>query len=429
MLKLQLSVILTLLLMMASYANPWQFQGTRTNTTGNTFNIFSGGAESAWESPASMVFSPGKLNISGGAAAIFDYTGFRMEEPSLYRGVTNNPLRFPYMAYFTFNLSERLSLGFALNSAYSRRIRWQEENWAGRFLVKEMEIATRIIQPAIAYKISPQTSLGVGIIIAHSELFFNRALPLRDQNNEGSLDIWGNTVIWGINIGVHRIINEQLVMGISFKSAMTGIFEDASVAASVPASLMQFFPEINVVDVTFKTPSSLQFILGYQQSEKLVLLGNLGYILGTKQNPVFNFKHNTQFLQDFDFERTSNGLISAGIGAEYKPAAYLQFRGGSWFYSALTGSKLVAPDDPWLTGAALTGGISFIPAAGISIDLGIVFLNGFKREVEYSPANFGGRYLSRSYLPSAGLSFTFYQGYVSQSLHNHFHSVSSSGFL
>jgi long-chain fatty acid transport protein len=403
--RLIIHLIVFMLIALHTAANPYQFPGVKTNGMGGILNILAPDAEAVWANPAAMSAIPARMNISAGINTIFDYTGFQMQEPSLYTGFTNNPIRLPLFFYGSYQVNQKFNVGISYNSAFSQRIRWQEENWAGRFIVKEMDLASIVLQPAVSYRLTDKTTLGAGIMMLSSQLKFSRVLPFRDINSEGLMLISGRSVSWGFSMGIHSEISEMMTIGLDFRSAPRIHFTGARTDFSTPASVSEYFPE-NTTHVDLTIPATIEFMAARRVTKKLHLISKMGYIFRSDHSMSFDFEHNSRFLNDFEFEQSQRDQVYMAAAIEYTHADYVKIRGGSWFHGLLSGKEFVSPHYPWASRIAFTAGASLIPATGLSVDFSFMYLTGIGQETGYTPAGFSGTYRYNSFIPGIGLSYT-----------------------
>jgi long-chain fatty acid transport protein len=385
-----------------------EMNGVKTMGMGSTFSGLNGAPEVAWMNPAALSTINEKFSLNFGAFVSWNSTKFQLKEPSTYQAVTDNPLKYPYFLNVSFSANDRLTFGLNINKSFSYHINWQDENWAGRFIVQSIDISSIAMQPSVSFQINDFLSAGAGIILSTAEFSFTRGIPVRDQNREGSMNVNGNSKQMGFNLGLFSTISDRLNLGLSYRSAIPMNFNDGNPSFLHPNSLQNYFPVNNSVNVVFPGMGVIDFTGGWKKSDLIGFAWGIAYsTIEKNENITFDFAQNTVFLPDYAIIRNDIDDLKIRMGVEYQAAEFLLLRAGSWYLFRMGGNDFVAPDKPQTKRLAMTSGTTFIPFPGLSFNLGFVFITGSGKEVNYAPANFAGIYKSYSFISGVGISYVF----------------------
>lgn len=187
---------------------------------------------------------------------------------------TDNPVTTPVGLYLTKQHNDKLAWGLGLYTPYGNPVEWPTD-WAGSHLVNNISLAAIYIQPTIAYQVNDRFSVGFGPTYATGSVDFNRNLStsLADENGDRSnVTIEGSGVdAWGLNIGAMAKINDDVTVGVSYRSEITleARGEDADFE-NIPASLQTTFPD-GKFDADLVLPAELSLGVNYQANEKLTV--------------------------------------------------------------------------------------------------------------------------------------------------------------
>ncbi|TVQ19025.1 MAG: hypothetical protein EA361_01030 [Bacteroidetes bacterium] len=380
--------------------------GMQSSGMGSLYSGLSISPEAVWLNPAALSAMDSRYSLSMGLNFSQSFTKFQNSAPSIYQANSDNSVFLPYHIYFSASLNERISIGFAFNNPFASQIKWQEENWIGRFLVKESEYLVTVYQPTIAYAITDNLHIGAGLIIAKAGMRFKKAIPYRDSNREGSVEITDNALQYGVNAGIFLQPIEKVKIGLSFRSRLQFQFNNSNAQFNVPGSLQPFFPESVTAASNASTPALLDLTGSYQLAENTILNAGIAFVFKrTTGDNNFLFTENNTYLTNINTLHTERNGVILRLGTEYGFTDFLFFRAGMYYQSATADNDFFFPANPDLNRLAFTAGGSFLPAPGLSIGLSVVYSAGLEKSATYMPANFAGNYKSSSFIPGIGLSY------------------------
>ena len=134
------------------------------------------------------------------------------------------PMAFVPASYFVMPINDRLSWGVALFSGYGVTTDYPADFYDGTSAGKTSLVAINL-NPSVAYKVTEQLSLGVGInaVYASAELYRHygqNALPFYPaiKPSDKTINMEGDTWSWGWNIGAFYEVDDNNRFGIAYRS-------------------------------------------------------------------------------------------------------------------------------------------------------------------------------------------------------------------
>ncbi len=379
-------------------------QGTKQTGMGHLGTSFYLGASSAYFNPAMMGFSESKFNFEAGVSPLLAYAAYQNQETGRVER-TDNPLGTPFYFYGTYKINDELSAGLAVYTPFGSSVVWGDD-WSGRNLIQDISLQAIFFQPTVSYKISEKLNVGLGLIYATGAVEINRAIPAPIGENN-SVNLKGNTASYGYNFGIHYQATEKLTVGVTYRSEIEMELEGGDADFSVDPALRSNFPDTKF-DATLPLPSTTTLGIAYQASEKL-LLSVEGSLVGwsTYESLDFDFEDNTESLEDSENPRNYEDTIIVRAGAQYSVNDKLDARLGVYYDQSPVTDEYFNPETPSTDNLGITAGLSYSVSEKFTVDASFLYIYGMERESEYKPANFGGKYQSRSYIPGIGLNYKF----------------------
>lgn len=379
-------------------------QGTKQTGMGHLGTSFYLGASSAYFNPAMMGFSESKFNFEAGVSPLLAYAAYQNQETGRVER-TDNPLGTPFYFYGTYKINDELSAGLAVYTPFGSSVVWGDD-WSGKNLIQDISLQAIFFQPTVSYKLSEKLNVGLGLIYATGAVEINRAIPAPIGENN-SVNLKGNTASYGYNFGIHYQATEKLTVGVTYRSEIEMELEGGDADFSVDPALRSNFPDTKF-DATLPLPSTTTLGIAYQASEKL-LLSVEGSLVGwsTYESLDFDFEDNTESLEDSENPRNYEDAIIVRAGAQYSVNDKLDARLGVYYDQSPVTDEYFNPETPSTDNLGITAGLSYNVSEKFTVDASFLYIYGMERESEYKPANFGGKYQSRSYIPGIGLNYKF----------------------
>jgi len=139
--------------------------------------------------------------------------------------------------YYKMDLNDSIKLGLGVNAPFGLKTEY-DPTWMGRFQAIKSEVKTVNINPAIAFKVNDQLSLGLGVSAMWAQATLTRAVNF-GLGGEGSVKIKGDDWGFGVNLGAIYQITPDTRVGMAYRSKVDQHLEgDATFTrpAAVPAA-------------------------------------------------------------------------------------------------------------------------------------------------------------------------------------------------
>ncbi|MFU8842620.1 MAG: OmpP1/FadL family transporter [Bacteroidales bacterium] len=403
------SIIIALLLGFIAYqiqAGGYQvrLQGQKQTGVGLIGTPFAYGASSIFFNPGSLSFMKDKYSFSGGVSTIFSHAAFQAQN-SDYTAATDNPTGTPFYFYGAGKIKNNLAIGIGVYTPYGSSTKW-DDDWMGRYLIREISLQTIFIQPTLAYNFNDKIGFGAGLTIATGSVDLKRSVPA-PVNGQFSMN--GNTTAYGFNAGIYVTPFDRLKIGVSYRSEINMKIEDGEASfTQIPSSVVQYFPEMTSFSAELPLPANLDAGIAYDITEKFTLAVEMSLVFWSAYDSLnIDFADNNERLEDSPNPRDYKNSLIGRIGGEYRINEKFTARAGFYYDPSPASEKYFTPETITLNTLAFTLGLSYMPVEGLSIDLSYLQTNGSKEERTYEPANFGGTYQSRAFIPGIGVSYSF----------------------
>ena len=268
-------------------------------------NAYAGGAAAA-EDASTIFFNPAGMTYIQGTQAVgavhlvkpnaeFNNQGSvaAAGKPLGDEGPNAGDLAFVPNMYFKTDLNENVKFGIGVNAPFGLKTEYDKE-WLGRFQADMSEVKTININPAVAFKINDQLSLGFGISAMWAEATLTRAVNFGGAG-QGSVKIKGDDWGFGYNLGAIYQATADTRIGLAYRSKVEQHLDgdakfrrpagipfaaapdgDVTADVSLPASLsLSAFSRLNdqwelMGDVTWTRWSQFERLAIYRNSGALL---------------------------------------------------------------------------------------------------------------------------------------------------------------
>lgn len=273
-------------------------------------NAYAGGAASA-EDATTVFFNPaGLTRLDGqqfivGSHIIIPSVKFHNEGSThVLQGVTTVPLLggnggdggvtklIPNM-YFSKKLSDRFTAGIGINVPFGLATEY-DNTWVGRYHAIESDVLTININPAVAYKITENFSIGAGISAQYLKAKLSNAidfgtldaigafvpfgippggLGLTPQLNDGFVKLDGDSWGFGYNFGILFEFDKNTRIGAAYRSRIKHTLKGDAEFSSTPGGLGPYpvFKNTGVeADITLPDSLSVSFFHQFNPQWKIM---------------------------------------------------------------------------------------------------------------------------------------------------------------
>jgi long-chain fatty acid transport protein len=241
---------------------------------------------------------------------------------------------------YVHKVSPELAVGLTVGSYFGLGIDYGK-SWAGRYYVQEGEFLTVGVNPGVGYKLNDHWSVGLGLSAVNSSLTQKVGIRNIGPNQaDGQLkleeDDWG----FGYNLGILYEPTEKSRLGLAYRSKVELEYKDTATLKGLQPPLSNLANIIglqeNKLSMEMNLPQAVMFSAYHQVTEKLALMGNVGWqdwsdfgessasltsTSTTDLNLDRNFDDTWHFALGLQYQIDDPWLLSVGIAYDESPVS------------------------------------------------------------------------------------------------------------
>ncbi|MCA9730837.1 MAG: outer membrane protein transport protein [Deferribacteres bacterium] len=402
--------------------NLYEFGG-RASALAGAIVAQSADASTVFYNPAGVAFLDNS-QFYGGVTLIFPTANFvgvsPMFDNTVHDAVQN--IFTPVGIYYAHKLNDKVGFGIGLTNPFGLGLEW-EDDFPGRAISRNALVESYYISPVVAYKVTPNFSIGVGADLVIAKIDLIRNINVFDSEGSpgydvGEVELSGSSDLsYGFSFSA-QYQAEKWSVGFMYRNGITNEFKDGDAAfafhddltvpqaAAVAGALLQD----QHVSTTLDFPGFFSVGASYQAMEKLRV--EMDYMW-------FQWSVFDQLQLDFENESTPDQTIpfdyedswQLRLGGEYALNEKLDLRAGYIFDKTPQPIESVSPLLPDDDRHDISVGIGYKTGRYV-IDAGYMFVNiGERSTVENGVGmnhnGFNGTYNSRADLFWASFGVNF----------------------
>ena len=247
--------------------------------------------------------------------------------------------------FYVHPINDRLALGLAMTGYFGLALDYQDD-WAGRYYVQDTTLQAAAIQPAIAWQVNDQLSVGAGVAVLYGlleeKLAVNRGL---DALPDGEIKLEDDDWTVQLNLGVLYAPAPGTRFGLTYLSEADLDFSDrADVSGFGPTLTAILGLGSRTVDLGVTMPQALMFSVYHELNDRLAVMGNLGWQDWSEFGKVEVSVSNTRvdLTTDLDYHDTWH----VALGAQYRVAEPWLLTAGIAYDSAMIDEEDLGPTLP-----------------------------------------------------------------------------------
>lgn len=272
---------------------------------------------------------------------------------------------YPSTVYFSQPVSEKMVIGFGFFSPYGLGTEWPGD-YPLRYIAVKDDLKTFFFNPVVAFKLSPNVALGVGVAYIHSTLSFD-LVQLADLSFINplfgaydvpvKLEASGNG--YGFNAGL-LYKGEKFSIGANWRSGFKIDYEgDLTLDWSkAPSAVQPLLPKTGTASTSFEYPHILGFGLAFEPAPQLRLSADLHYVLWSSYDEFTVKVDVPNFADKHVVENWKDALTLRG-GIEFKASEGVALRAGFLYDQTPQPVETMDPILPDANRVAITGGFGF----------------------------------------------------------------------
>ncbi len=298
-------------------------------------NAYAGGSAAA-EDASTIFFNPAGMAYIQGTQAVgavhlikpnaeFHNKGSLapvvLVKPLGDEGPNAGDLAFVPNMYFKTDLNENVKLGLGINAPFGLKTEYDKE-WLGRFQADMSEVKTININPAIAFKINDQLSLGFGISAMWAEATLTRAVnfPVATQ---GSVKIKGDDWGFGYNLGAIYQATADTRIGLAYRSKVEQHL-DGDAKFRRPAGIPFAAAPDGDVTADVSLPASLSLSAFSRLNDKWELMGDVTWTRWSQFERLAIYRNSGALLTETPENWENTMRYSVGVNYLYSDAIKLK---------------------------------------------------------------------------------------------------------
>lgn len=288
--------------------------------------------------------------------------------------------------YAAWSLSDSVKLGLGIGAPFALATEY-ERDWVGRYQAVKSKLTTINVNPTIAAKLSDTFSVGAGINIQYAKAELSNAidfgligrsvgLPIQPQSADGFVEIVGDDVSVGFNLGVMYEPTARTRIGLAYRSPVTHKLQgDADFTVpGVVAPLTQTgrFTDTGA-SAALKIPDSLSLAVRQQVGQRVALLADVTWTNWSRFDELrIDFKNPAQpaAIQPENWKDT----FRVGLGLTYAANKALTLRAGVAYDESPVKDEFRTARIPDNDRVWLAIGASYRPSPSLSLDIGYAHL-------------------------------------------------------
>lgn len=324
-------------------------------------------ATAVFYNPAGMAWLKG-TQIEAGGTFIFPSGSVSLPnwpDPTYQKVYQLDQTFFPPHFYLTQKLGSRLAAGIGVFAPYGLGTSWPV-NYPLKYICTQTTMETFFINPAIAFMITDNLSIGVGVSYIHSTLS-------QDLSRHVVIpSVWagdipaslnkskGNSV--GYNAGL-LFKKGKFSLGFHWRSGFNIDYSGTLTLdkSNVPAPIQPYIPGSGAVTTTFKFPNLFGLGASYQLSPKLLWSAEIQYYTWkVYKNYTINvvYEGGAGTEQELVEENFKNSIILR-TGLQYQVKENLALRCGILYDQTPQPIESIDPSLPDASRVALTAGLGY----------------------------------------------------------------------
>lgn len=249
--------------------------------------------------------------------------------------------------YYVHNLNPDFKLGVAVNGYFGLGLDYGDD-WVGRYYVDETKLQAMSVQPALAYRVNNWLSIGMGVNALYAVFEKTAAVNNVDPGlPDGKLKVEDEDWTYQLNLGLLVEPWKGTRFGLTYLSEGDLEFDDRPKFSGLGPGLNTSLGNSGLLnarlDLEMTMPQSLMFSVYHDISDKLAVMGNLGWQEWSEFGMVgvtVSAENTTSLTADRSYDDTWH----AALGFQYRVSEPWRLLAGTAYDSAMVDEKDMTPD-------------------------------------------------------------------------------------
>lgn len=308
--------------------------GARASTLGGAVVAQSYDASSVFYNPAGLAFLEG-THFYGGVTLLASFNKWVGPKP-IYTDKaydSESQIHTPIGIHFSHRYSEKWAIGFGLTNPFGLGLKWSDD-FPGRFVSKDVDLKSFYFSPVVAYQVSPQFSIGLGVDLVYSTVTLTRNILYPEDSHPGTdvgeVTVEGNSKMSYGFVGSFMFRLDKFSLGFLYRHKVKNEFNGFAQFTINDAYYKTFLQEVaQLVDQKAGTeityPSFLSVGAHYQISDKLgAEVDYMWYKWDVFKELTLDFEK----IEDVTVREEYSNTSQVRVGIHYRLTDALEVRAG-----------------------------------------------------------------------------------------------------
>ncbi len=246
--------------------------------------------------------------------------------------------------FYVHPVNDKLALGLAIGGNFGLALDYQDD-WVGRYYVQEVTLQAVFIQPAIAWQVNDQFSVGAGVSMVYGMLEQKMAINRIVEGDDAELKLKDEDWTVQFNLGVLYEPVPGTRFGLTYLSAADLDFSDKADISGFGDRLTEALGfGTRTIDLGMTMPQAVMFSVYHDVNDRLALMANLGWQDWSEFGKVDVDISDTKvdLTTDLDYKDTWH----VALGAQYRVTEPWLLTAGIAYDSAMIDEKDLGPALP-----------------------------------------------------------------------------------
>lgn len=251
--------------------------------------------------------------------------------------------------YYVHPVNDRLRVGISFNGYFGLALDY-EDDWVGRYYVREATLQAAAIQPAVAWKVNDWLSVGLGVAALYGTLDEKVAVNnIAPALSDGELKLEDEDWTVQFNLGLLLEPWQGTRFGLTYLSEADLDFSDRIEFSGLGPGLQTALGNRGLLDAKLDLgmtmPQAVMFSVYQEVTDRLALMANLGWQDWSRFGRVdvsVSSDTTNSLTTDLDYDDTWH----VALGADYRISEAWRLTGGVAYDSAMLDDDEVTPALP-----------------------------------------------------------------------------------
>ena len=277
--------------------------------------------------------------------------------------------------YFKTDLNDSIKLGIGINAPFGLKTEY-DNGWIGRFQALKSEVKTVNINPAIAFKLNDQLSLGFGVSAMWAQATLTRAVNF-GPGGEGSVKIKADDWGFGYNLGAIYQVTPDTRIGMAYRSKVDQHLEgDATFTR--PALVPPAAAPDGAINANVSLPENFSVSAFSKLDDTWDLMGDITWTHWNRFKQLTIFRSSGALLSNTNENWDNSMRYSIGVNYHYSDS--IKLRGGLAYDEEAVNddfrtARIPGNDRKWLS---LGAGWKVTPSSNIDVGYSHLFISSAK---------------------------------------------------